>query len=168
MQLADLQRQLAASLTGPSAPSASPAGLSTAAIDRVRQALVAKRCRALCQLLPRTARALGDARAACLRRHCARYLPSAMAYHIDDAWELAAQLTATAPPWRRERESSAQIRSAAHDDLAILRLQYKRRRHGALRIQERRGPLLTWLSTPRRTLLLRLPGRHGKVWRWPR
>jgi hypothetical protein len=91
MQLADLQRALAASLTGRSAP---PAGCSTSSIERARRALAAKRRRAVRQLLPRTAAALKDRWDDCWQPHCDHYAPSGMLYHVDDAWELAAHLAA--------------------------------------------------------------------------
>jgi hypothetical protein len=157
MRLADLQRALAASLTGGGPP---PAGLGAAALDRARRALAAKRCRALRHLLPRSAAALGESLAACVGEHCSRYTPGAMLYHVDDAWELAAHLAAHGGP--------PAVRRAARDDLAMLRLRYaRRRRPGSRRIRERRGLVVAWIATPRRALLVRLPGRRGLLWRFP-
>ncbi len=169
MQLADLQRQLAASLTGRSGRSAPPAGCAATAIARARRALAAKRRRAVRHLLPRTAAALAGRWEACWGPHCDRYTPSGMLYHVDDAWELAAHLAASRPR-ARERGAvaiSPEVRSAAHDDLVSLRLRYSRRRRvGGLRIRERRGVVVAWISTPRHTLVIRLPGRRGLLWQW--
>jgi hypothetical protein len=166
MQLADLQRQLAASLTGGSAP---PAGCAATAIARARLALAAKRRRAVRHLLPRTAASLADRWEDCWRPHCDRYTPSGMLYHVDDAWELAAHLAASRPRAgdRGAVAISPEVRGAAHDDLVSLRLRYARsRRVGGLRIRERRGLVVAWTSTPRRMLVIRLPGRRGLLWHW--
>ncbi len=165
MQLADLQAALAASLAG---GGAAPPGCSAAAIERARRALADKRGRAARRLLPRTAAALQRDWPDCFHRHAARFTPGAMLYHVDDAWELAARLAARAPVAGEDPAAASRVREAAHDDLVELRLRFARgRRPGSRRIRVRRGPLVAWISTPRRTLLIRLPGRAGLVWRWP-
>lgn len=165
MQLAQLQRALAASLAGRGAP---PAGCGAAAVERARRALVAKRRRTVRRLLPRTAAALLDGWEECFRRHAGRYAPSGLLQHVDDAWELAVHLAAAARRTGGAFAVSSPVGAAAHADLVELRLRYARgRRPGSWRIRERRGPLLAWTPLPRRTLVIRLPGREGQVWRWP-
>jgi hypothetical protein len=183
MGLAELQLALAASLTGrPAAPP--PEGCAAGAVARARAALEAKRRRAVRHLLPRTSAALRRGFEECFRQHAGRFTPSAMLYHVDDAWELAARLAAgAAGPARLPGDgdqggggpgawggwaAAPEVRAAARDDLVELRLRYaRRRRPGSGRIGERRGPLLAWISTPRPMLVLRLPGHDGAVWRWP-
>src|SRR5262245_51545135 len=116
--LADLQRQLAASLAG---RGDAPAGLDPAEIDRARRSLESKRRRAAGHLLPRLHQALGDAWAARFHQHATAYVPTGMLHHVDDAWELAATL---------RRHPDRRVAHAAHDDLVMLRLRYRRNRRG--------------------------------------
>jgi hypothetical protein len=172
MGLAELQLALAASLTGGPA-AAPPEGCAPGAVARARQALEAKRRRAARHLLPRTAAALRGDWEMCFRRHAGRFTPSAVLYHVDDAWELAARLAGAARRPAGGARSGGwapgpEVRAAARDDLVELRLRYaRRRRPGSGRIGERRAPLLAWITTPAPMLVLRLPGRDGSVWRWP-
>lgn len=152
MKLADLQRSLAASLTGP-APEEAPA------LDRARRALLAKRRRAAGHLLPRLRRTLGDAWTGRFDEHARGYNPGGRLHHVDDAWVFAETLA-------REARGTLQdtLRDAARDDLAHLRLRFTRHPdEGADRIRERRGPLLVLFRTPSRRLALRLPGTSGRI-----
>ena len=140
MLLADLQRDLAASLAA--GAQNAPEGLSTAALDRARRALEAKRRQAARHLLPRLRATLGDRWEERFHAHAARYTPAGLLHHVDDAWELAETLA---------REDPA-LRNAALDDLLALRLRWARDRNtGAGRIREQRG------------LVVRLPGTRGKI-----
>lgn len=151
MSLADLQKQLAASLAG---QGETPAGLED--VDRARRSLESKRRRAAAQLLPRLRQALGDAWLACFHEHAAAYNPTGMLHHVDDAWELAEAL---------RRHPDLQVARAAHDDLVMLRLRYQRDpRSGAERIRERRGLVVALVHTPVRRIVVRWPGRGGRVW----
>jgi hypothetical protein len=81
-----------------------------------------------------------------------------MLHHVDDAWELAETL---------EHHPAPQVAQAAHDDLVMLKLRYQRNpRAGAERIRERRGLLVAVVWTPVRRIVMRLPGRGGRVWSW--
>ncbi|MFY9823419.1 MAG: hypothetical protein WAM82_18705 [Thermoanaerobaculia bacterium] len=154
MALADLQRALAAGLTG---RGPGPEGMDPEALERARRGLESKRRAAAAHLLPRLRAALAARWKECFAAHAARYAPAGLLYHVDDAWELA-QTAASG----RERE----IAAAARDDLAMLRLRWVRRRDGGIeRIRERRGVVIAWVRSPVRTLFLRLPGPEGWVWR---
>ena len=154
MDLADLQRRLAAGLTG---RGPGPEGMDGEALERARRGLESKRRRAAGHLLPRLRGVLGPRWKDRFTEHAGRYLPSGLLYHVDDAWELA--------------ETAAQnqerpVVAAARDDLAMLRLRWIRRREGGIeRIQERRGPLIALVRGPVRLLLVRLPGAQGKIWK---
>lgn len=153
MRLADLQRDLAASLAG---RGPSPPGCDERALDRARRSLESKRRRAVAHLLPRTRAALGTAWAERFHEHAGRYLPEGLLHHVDDAWELADTLKSAGDP---------RLRQAAHDDLAALRLRYVRdRKAGAGRIRERRGPFVAVIRSPTSALLVRSPGTPGRVW----
>jgi hypothetical protein len=153
VSLADLQKQLAASLTG---RGETPAGLEETAIDRARRSLQSKRRRAAAHLLPRLRTALGDTWNVCFHEHAAAYNSTGMLHHVDDAWELAETL---------RRHPDLQVARVAHDDLMMLRLRYRRnRRSGAERIRERRGLVVGLLWTPARRIVVRWPGRGGRVW----
>jgi hypothetical protein len=154
MRLADLQRSLAAGLTGPAGEG--PEGLAREALERSRRALTAKRRQAAGHLLPRLRAALGPAWSERFALHAAGYTPCGLLHHVDDAWELAAAVS-------RARDDPR--RRAAHDDLVALRLRYARsRRAGAHRIRERRAPLIALVRTPVRHLVVRMPGAEGRVW----
>jgi hypothetical protein len=154
MDLADLQRRLAAGLTG---RGPGPEGLDGEALERARRGLESKRRRAASHLLPRLRGVLGPRWKDHFAEHAGRYIPSGLLYHVDDAWELAETAAQS-----QERT----VLAAARDDLAILRLRWVRRRKGGIeRIQERRGPLIALVRGPVRLLLVRLPGREGRVWR---
>lgn len=153
MQLADLQKSLAARLAG---GGPAPEGLAEGAVERTRRALVAKRRQAAAHLLPRLRAALGPAWAERFGLHAAGYTPCGLLHHVDDAWELAETVA---------RAQDRRLATAAHDDLAILRLRYARSRSdGAHRIRERRSPLIALVRTPVRCLVVRLPGAAGRVW----
>jgi hypothetical protein len=154
MALADLQRALAAGLTG---RGPGPAGMDPEALERARRGLESKRRRAASHLLPRLRAALGSRWKEYFAGHAARYTPAGLLYHVDDAWELAETAASG-----QERE----IAAAARDDLAMLRLRWVRRIRGGIeRIRERRGIVIALVRRPVRLLLLRLPGREGRVWR---
>src|SRR6476469_2382745 len=89
MDLADLQRRLAAGLTG---RGPGPEGVDPAALERARLGLESKRRRAAAHLLPRLRAALGVGWKDRFAEHAARYIPSGLLYHVDDAWELAETL----------------------------------------------------------------------------
>lgn len=154
MPLADLQRHLAAGLAG---RGPGPEGVDREALERARRGLESKRRRAASHLLPRLRTALGTGWKDRFAEHAARYTPSGLLYHVDDAWEMAATL-AQEPDWG--------VATAAQDDLVMLRLRWVRRREaGAERIRERWGPLIALMRSPVRLLVLRLPGVRGKIWR---
>ena len=151
MALADLQRALAAGLTG---RGPGPEGMDPEALERARRGLESKRRRAASHLLPRLRAALGARWKDFFAAHAARYLPAGLLYHVDDAWELARTAA---------RNDPKEIAAAARDDLAMLRLRWVRRNGGGIeRIQERRGIVIAVARSPVRVLLVRLPGR---VWR---
>jgi hypothetical protein len=162
MQLADLQKSLAARLAGVgslSGDTPAPEGLAGAAVERARRALVAKRRQAASHLLPRLRAALGPSWAERFSRHAAGYTPCGLLHHVDDAWEMAEAISPGGGPAERR------LAAAAHDDLVILRLRYARdRQAGAHRIRERRSPLLALVRTPVRCLVVRMPGAEGRVW----
>lgn len=154
MPLAELQRHLAAGLAG---RGPGPEGMDREALERARRSLEAKRRRAASHLLPRLRAALGTGWKDRFAEHAARYTPSGLLYHVDDAWEMAEILA---------RSQDRRIAAAARDDLVMLRLRWVRRNEaGAERIRERRGVLIALMRSPVRALVLRLPGMHGKVWR---
>jgi hypothetical protein len=154
--LGDLQKDLAASLAG---QRPAPEGLDAEALARARGALEAKRRRAAGHLLPRLRNALGSAWAVRFQAHAARYTPAGMLHHVDDAWAFAEALE------RELHGRDPQLWRALHDDLVALRLRFVRdSRQQALRIRERRGPLLVFLGTPQRMVVLRLPGTPGRLW----
>lgn len=150
--LAELQRRLAAALTG---TGPGPEGMEPAVLERARRSLVAKRQRAAAHLLPRLLEALGERWPERFAAHAERYTPLGLLYHVDDAWELADALA---------RGDEREIARAARDDLVGLRLRWVRERGagGAERIRERRWPLVTRQGT---TLILRLPGARARVFR---
>lgn len=153
MSLADLQKQLAASLAG---QGETPAGLEETAVDRARRSLESKRRRVAAHLLPRLRTALGDAWNPHFHEHAAAYNPTGMLHHVDDAWELTEML---------RRHPDLQVARAAHDDLVMLRLRYQRDRHAeADRIRDRRGLVVGLLWTPVRRIVVRWPGHGGRVW----
>lgn len=152
MSLADLQKQLAASLAG---QGETPAGLEETAVERARRSLESKRRRAAAHLLPRLRTALGDAWNLRFHEHATAYNPTGMLHHVDDAWELAETL---------RRHPDQEVARAAHDDLMMLRLRYRRdRRSGAERIRERRGLVVGLVWRPTRRIVVRWPGRGGRV-----
>ncbi|MES1241322.1 MAG: hypothetical protein ABUT39_06860 [Acidobacteriota bacterium] len=159
MELVDFQKELAASLAGRQPV---PEGVDPEALARARVSLEAKRRRAAGHLLPRLRTTLGPAWAARFQLHAERYIPVGLLHHVDDAWELAEAL---------ERESygrDQKLWRAAHDDLVSMRLRHVRDpRQSALRIQERRGPLVAILSTPQRAVVVKLPGTPGRLWYLP-
>jgi hypothetical protein len=159
MNLADLQKELAASLAGRHAV---PEGVEPEAVSRTRGSLEAKRRRAAGHLLPRLRTTLGASWAARFHEHAERYIPVGMLHHVDDSWALAEQVL-------RESEGlDPQLWRAAHDDLVSLRLRYERNpRQVALRIQERRGLLVAILGTPQRAVVVKLPGTPGRLWYLP-
>lgn len=152
MDLADLQRRLAAGLTG---RGPGPEGMDPATLERARRGLESKRRRAAAHLLPRLQAALGAGWKDRFAEHAGRYVPSGLLYHVDDAWELAEALGRSPDP---------ETARAARDDLAALRLRWVRGREaGTGRIRERKGFLIARVRRPVRWLLIRLPG--GRVWR---
>jgi hypothetical protein len=154
MSLADLQRHLAAGLTG-RGPGLE--GMDRETLERARRSLESKRRRAASHLLPRLRAALGTGWKDRFAAHAARYTPSGLLYHMDDAWEMAATVA---------QDPDQRIAAAAQDDLVTLRLRWVRRSEaGAERIRERRGPLIALMRSPVRLLVLRLPGTRGKIWR---
>jgi hypothetical protein len=152
MNLADLQRALAAGLTG---RGPGPEGMDPEALERARRGLESKRRRAAAHLLPRLRVALGAHWKEYFAAHAARYLPTGLLYHVDDAWELARTAA---------QKDERAIAAAARDDLAMLRLRWVRRgRSGIERIQERRGMVIARVRSPVRVVLIRLPGREGRI-----
>src|SRR5690348_10405006 len=153
MNLADLQRALAAGLTG---RGPGPEGMDPKALERARRGLESKRRRAAAHLLPRLRAALGSHWKEYFASHAARYIPTGLLYHVDDVWELA---RTAAQSEKRE------IAAAARDDLSMLRLRWVRRSQGGIdRIQERRGMVIVRVRSPVRMVLVRWPGREGRVW----
>lgn len=151
MKLDELQRNLAASLTG---RRADPEGCDPRALDRARAALESKRRRAAGYLLPLLRAALGEDWSRRFHEHARAYNPAGMLHHVDDAWELASAIL---------REGAPRLSSAAHDDLVSLRLRWVRDgKADAGRIRERRGFLLALTRSPR-SIVLRLPGTTGKA-----
>lgn len=154
MSLADLQRHLAVGLAG---RGPGPAGMDREILERARRSLESKRRRAASHLLSRLRKALGNAWKKRFSEHAARYTPSGLLYHVDDAWELAEIST---------RSSDREIAAAARDDLVMLRLRWVRRREaGAERIRERRGALIAFVRSPVRLIVFRLPGIQRKILR---
>ncbi|HEY4561709.1 MAG TPA: hypothetical protein VIJ36_01955 [Thermoanaerobaculia bacterium] len=154
MNLADLQRALAAGLTG---RGPGPEGMDPEALERARGGLESKRRRAAAHLLSRLRAALGPHWKEYFAGHAARYIPTGLLYHVDDAWELARTAVS---------DQKREIAAAARDDLAMLRLRWVRKgRSGIERIQERRGMVIARVRSPVRLVLIRLPGREGRVWR---
>lgn len=154
MALDDLQRKLAASLTG---RQPAPEGLDPEAVAWTRDSLESKRRRAACHLLPRLKSALGPSWVARFQEHARTYIPAGMLHHVDDAWAFAESIERTA--------QDPNVCLAAQDDLVSLRLRYVRDpRQKAFRIRERRGPLLALLHTPQRAMVVKLPGTPGKLW----
>jgi hypothetical protein len=158
MELAEFQKELAASLAGRQPV---PEGVDPEALSRARSSLEAKRRRAAGHLLPRLRTVLGPSWATRFHEHAERYIPVGMRHHVDDAWALAEQVL-------RESEGlDPQLWRAAHDDLVSLRLRYERNpRQVARRIQERRGLLVAILGTPQRAVVVKLPGT-GRLWYLP-
>lgn len=150
MPLADLQRELAASLAGREAPGRQ----DSPALARVRRSLLAKRRQAARHLLPRLHNALGDRWEERFQEHASRYAPTGLLHHVDDAWEMAETISHEAPA----------LRNAALDDLLALKLRWTRNRKAdAGRIQERRGLLIAIRRGPPKRLVVRLPGIRGKT-----
>ncbi len=159
MNLAEQQLQLAALLAG---RGTAGKGLEGEALERTRRSLVHKRRRAAAHLLPHLARRLGAGFAPLFADHAARYSPSGLLQHVDDAWELA-EVTARAGG-RGEAAGRAEVRAAARDDLALLRLRYRRDpAKGLERVAPREGWVVVLLRKPRLRLAVRLPGRAGRV-----
>jgi hypothetical protein len=155
VDLADLQRHLAAGLTG---RGPGPEGMDPEALERARRGLESKRRRAAAHLLPRLRAALGAGWKDRFAEHAARHIPTGLLYHVDDAWELAETLA---------RSPDRETTQAARDDLVTLRLRWVRGREaGAGRIRERRGFLIARMRRPVRLLLVRMPGARGRVWRF--
>jgi hypothetical protein len=154
MALADLQRALAAGLTG---RGPGPEGMDPAALERARRGLESKRRRAAAHLLPRLRAALGSGWKEFFAGHAARYTPTGLLYHVDDAWEMARAAG---------RSGEREIALAARDDLAMMRLRWVRGGQGGIgRIRERRGIVIALVHSPARLLLIRLPWRDGRVLR---
>lgn len=159
MNLAEFQEKLAASLAGLEPV---PEGVDPEALSRTRSSLEAKRRRAAGHLLPRLRTALGPAWADRFHEHAERYIPAGMLHHVDDAWELAETIA------RGAQGKDPKLWRAAHDDLVSLRLRHVRNpSQVALRIQERRGPLVAILGTPQRAVVVKLPGTPGRLWYLP-
>ena len=157
MDLADLQRDLAAGLTG---RGPGPEGMDRRVLERARCGLESKRRRAASPLVSRLREVLGAHWSKRFAQHAAGYTPSGLLYHVDDAWELAESLS---------RDPDRAITIAARDDLALLRLRWVRRSGSeAGRIRERRGPWIARVRSPVPLLMVRLPGRQGTVWRFRR
>jgi hypothetical protein len=156
MNLADLQKELAASLAGRRPV---PEGVEPEAVSRTRGSLESKRRRAAGHLLPRLRTVLGASWTVRFQEHTERYIPAGMLHHVDDSWALAEQML------RESEGRDPQLWRAAHDDLVSLRLRYVRdARQVALRIQERRGLLVAFLGTPQRAVVVKLPGAPGRLW----
>lgn len=155
MELGDLQRDLAVRLAG---RQPAPQGFDTGAFAWAQGALEAKRRRAAGHLLPRLRTSLGaQAWVTLFHEHIARYTPTGMLHHVDDAWAFAESIERTT--------LDPDVHLAAQDDLVSLRLRYVRDpKQKAYRIRERRGPLLAMLHTPQRAMVVKLPGTPGKLW----
>jgi hypothetical protein len=152
MPLADLQRNLAASLAAGSRHA--PEGLDAPALGRARRALESKRRQAARHLLPRLHAALGDRWQERFHTHATRYTPAGLLHPVDDAWELAEGIAKEDPA----------LRNAALDDLLDLRLRWTRDpKADAGRIQERRGLMVATRRGPPRGLVVRLPGIRGRT-----
>jgi hypothetical protein len=150
--LEDLQRNLAANLAG---GRRAPDGVDPKALERTRAALESKRRQAARRLLPRLHAALGPDWSRRFHQHAAVYNPAGMRHHVDDAWEFAEALLRD-PRWT----------GAARDDLLSLRLYWVRnRKKEAGRIRERRGLLAGLMRSPS-SVVIRLPGIRGKVFRF--
>jgi hypothetical protein len=122
----------------------------------------AKRRRAAGHLLPRLRTTLGASWSGRFHEHAERYVPMGILLHVDDAWALAEMLAQEA------QGHDPRLCRAAHDDLVSLRLRYVREpKQAALRIQERRGPLVAFLETPQRAMVVKLPGAPGRLWYLP-
>jgi hypothetical protein len=159
MELAEFQRELAASLAGRQPV---PDGVDPEALARARGSLEAKRRRAAGHLLPRLRMVLGGLLSAWFHEHAERYIPAGMLHHVDDAWELAETIE------REAHGRDPRLWRAAHDDLVSLRLRHVRDpKQSALRIQERRGPLVAILGMPQRAVVVKLPGAPGRLWYLP-
>jgi hypothetical protein len=159
MDLAEFQKELAASLTGRQPV---PEGVDPEALTRARASLEAKRRRVAGQLLPRLRTVLGPSWAARFQEHADRYIPAGMLHHVDDAWELAEAIE------REAHGRDPKLWRAAHDDLVSLRLRHVRdTRQSALRIQERRGLVVAILGMPQRAVVVKLPGAPGRLWYLP-
>ena len=162
MNLDELQRVLAAGLAGRQPVPAVPEGVDPEAVSRARGSLEVKRRRAASHLLPRLRTSLGGSWADRFHEHAERYMPIGMLHHVDDAWALAEWLAGEA------QGRDPKLWRAAHDDLVSLRLRYVRApKKVALRIQERRGPLVAFLETPQRAMVVKLPGAPGRLWYLP-
>jgi len=132
------------------------------ALARARGSLEGKRRQAAGHLLPRLRTALGPSWAARFHEHAERYVPVGLLYHVDDSWALAEQVL------REAAHRDPRLCRAAHDDLVSIKLRYVRdSRQSALRIQERRGPLVVILDTPQRAVVVKLPGAPGRLWYLP-
>lgn len=155
MELGDLQRDLAVRLAN---QQPAPQGFDTGAFAWAQGALEVKRRRAAGHLLPRLRNNLGAATwVALFHEHVARYAPTGMLHHVDDAWAFAESI-------ERATQDEA-VYLAVQDDLVSLRLRYVRDpRQKAFRIRERRGPLLAMLHTPQRAMVVKLPGTPGRLW----
>ena len=159
MELAEFQKELAASLAGRQPV---PEGVDPEALARTRGSLEAKRRRAAGHLLPRLRTALGGTWVDRFHEHAERYLPVGMLHHVDDAWALAEAIE------RDAHGRDPKLWRAAHDDLVSLRLRHVRNpKQVAMRIQERRGPLVAILGTPQRAVVVKLPGTPGRLWYLP-
>ena len=155
MDLTELQLRLAAGLTG---RGPGPEGMDPGILERARRSLESKRRRAAAHLLPRLRAALGPGWKDRFAEHAARYVPSGLLYHVDDAWELA-EVLARSP----DREAA----QSARDDLVVLRLRWVRGRESGIgRVRERKGFLIARMRRPVRLLLIRMPGARGRVWRF--
>jgi hypothetical protein len=131
-------------------------------LDRRLDRLVESRRRAAGHLLPRLRMVLGTLWPARFHEHAERYIPVGMLHHVDDAWELAERIE------REAHGRNPRLWRAAHDDLVSLRLRHVRDpKQSALRIQERRGPLVAILGMPQRAVVVKLPGAPGRLWYLP-
>ena len=154
MELGDLQRGPAVPLDRPPAPQ----GFDTGAFAWAQGALEVKRRRDAGHLLPRLRNILGaQAWVTLFHDHMARYTPTGMLHHVDDAWSFAESVERTT--------QDEDVYLAVQDDLVSLRLRYVRDpKQKAFRIRERRGPLLAMLHTPQRAMVVKLPGTPGRLW----
>lgn len=124
--LLEIQRALAASLTGQAAP---PSPFDAEQVIAAARSLVYKRRRAAGHLLAETRRALGEGWAPSFEAHARAYVPTGLLYHVDDAWEFARI---------QSRNADAGIREAARADLRRLGRRYRRSsRRGPYRVQPR-------------------------------